>query len=154
MGVIRRVGLSSQLMRSGCSRRDQGIRGRTDFRHANNHNHHHHRHCHAYLLLWGDAASCQTAEGPRFRLQCEVACVCVCVCVNVCDCICLCTSVCVYASCCLHNSLPVSAHSLALTVHSSFSSFTSPLGLPPPPPSLTVSLHIFMNFLFIMKTYA
>lgn len=35
------------------------------------------------------------------------------------------------ASRCLHNSLPVSAHSLALTVHSSFSSFTSPLCLPP-----------------------
>lgn len=62
MGVIRRVELSSRLMRGGCSRRDQGIR----LRHANNHNHHHHHHSHAYLLLRGDAASCQTAEGPRF----------------------------------------------------------------------------------------
>lgn len=65
MGVIRRVGLSSQLIRSGCSRRDQGSRKRTDS--TNNHNHHHHHHHqHTYLLLRGDAASCQTVEGPRF----------------------------------------------------------------------------------------
>lgn len=74
---------------------------------------------------------------------------------KICDCICLCMCVhvyvCVRARCCLHNSLPVSAHSSALTVHSS--PFTSPLCLTPPP-FLTVLLHIFMNFMFIMKTYA
>lgn len=75
--------------------------------------------------------------------MCSFVCVSGWVAASVCMCIC--------TSCRLHNSLPVLDHTLALTVHSS--SFTSPLCLPPPP-FLTVSLHIFMDFLFIMETYA
>lgn len=125
MGVIRRVGLSSQLIRSGCSRRDQGRRKRTDSNNHNHHHHHHHHH-HTYLLLRGNAASCQTAEGPWFACNAKL---CVCVKMYVTACAYACVCVCVCASCCLNNSLPVWAHSL--TIHSFFSSFTSPLCLPP-----------------------
>lgn len=62
MGVIRGVGLPSQLMRQREGPRGTGER--TEWN--NNLSHHHHHHHHAYLLLWGDLASCQIAEGSLF----------------------------------------------------------------------------------------
>lgn len=144
MGVIRRVGLSSQPISSGCSWRDQGSRRRTGSGTLT-------ITTIIILILTTTTRTCcsgETLPAVKQRKDPGSPAMRNCMCVNVCDCICLWIRV--WASCCLHNSLPVLTHSLALTIHSSFSAFTSPLCLP----LLTVSLHIFMNFLFIMKTYA
>lgn len=61
VGVIRGVGLASQP-----TRQREGPRGTRERTESNDLNHHHHHNHHAYLLLWGDVASCQTAEGRLF----------------------------------------------------------------------------------------
>lgn len=64
MGVIRRVGLASQLTRCGRVGEERGWGGWRP--RSNNPNRRYHHHHHEYLQLWGDVASCQTAEGSLF----------------------------------------------------------------------------------------
>lgn len=117
MGVIRRVGLTSQLMRRECSRSDRGELGRGPSLTAST------------IAIIITTRTCCSGEmllpvkqqkGPCSPTTCR----CWCVCARVGGALYMCTYayMCLRASCCLHNSLPLTVHSFP---------FTSPLCLPP-----------------------
>lgn len=140
MGVIRRVGLTSRLMRREFSGRGRGEPGRgpslttstigiiiitTRTR------------CSGEMLL-----PVKQQKGPCSPTMCR--------CVFVSGggggdlCICAHMHICV----CVHLAVYI------ILCHWLFTPFPSRRPPSTPPPFPTVSLHIFMNFLFIMKTYA
>lgn len=141
-GVIRRVGRSSRLMRSGCSSRDQGSRKRTYSGTLTTTT--------IITIATHTCCSGETLPPVKQRMDPGLPCVFVCVQMYVTATACVCVR-----TPSVYIILPKSHLTLWIWL------FT-PLFLPSPhpsaphllPPSLTVSLHIFMNFLFIMKTYA